>query len=147
MSLQIKDGISPGLKSAAAKIADKKPLHEAMGLTIVSRTKRAFTDESLRPAPWAARNPPTGTWSLLRKSGALWQSIRITEVTNDHVTVGSDRKYAAVHQFGSSKKSGRGSGIPARPFFPFTKEKKLTPEATTAVERVLKAKISAILKP
>ena len=35
---------------------------------------------------------------------------------NKRVEFGSARVYAAHHQFGSNKSSGRGSGVPARPF-------------------------------
>jgi hypothetical protein len=57
-------------------------------------------------------------------TGAMWQSIRISELTGDHVTVASDRPCAAAQQLGSAKKN-----IPARPFFPFTKDGKITDTA------------------
>jgi phage gpG-like protein len=74
------------------------------------------------------------TWSLLRKSGALVQSIRITQVGTNSVTVGSDRPYAAVHQFGSKKPKGRGGGIPARPFFPVDRQGNFTALAARKIE-------------
>jgi phage gpG-like protein len=167
MSLQIRDTLSPGIERRVRALADTKPILEAMGLELVSITKRAFSDPSLRPSPWPARkntrlvtDPKTGrqrtlnqktdkqTWALLRKSGALMHSIRITQITNNSVTVGSDRPYAAVHQFGSAKKKGRGGGIPARPFFPYTKSgnsAEMTPLARQKIEAVTIAKLRQLL--
>jgi phage gpG-like protein len=82
---------------------------------------------------------------MLRKSGTLWKSIRITEKNNSTVTVGSDRAYAAVHQLGSKKKTGRGSGIPARPFFPVL-DGKLTAIARKKIDDVARAKVAHLLK-
>ncbi len=124
----------------AEKVKDRKPLLEAMGLEMVSITKRAFTDESLRAAAWPPRKSG-GDHSLLRKSGALWQSIRISGITNNEVTVSSDRIYAAIQQLGSRKEKGRGSGIPPRPFFPFDKSGNMTPKARALIESVLKVAI------
>lgn len=144
MSLQIRDTISPGLSRLVKNISDRKPILEAMGMELVSITKRAFSTPDLRPASWPPKKD--GTAATLRKSGALWQSIRITDLTNTHVTVGSDRAYAAIHQLGSRKKIGRGSGIPARPFFPFTPGGKMTELARKRVESIGRAKLNSILK-
>jgi phage gpG-like protein len=117
MSLQIRDNISPALARMMARCKDRRPILEAMGQQLVTITKKAFNDASLRAATWPAKRD--GSAATLKKTGMLWQSIRITEITNTSVTVGSDRPYAAVHQLGSSRATGRGGGIPARPFFPF----------------------------
>src|SRR4051794_28845950 len=135
MSFSVHDGITPELARKARRIADKKPILEAMGLQLVSITKRSFSDASLRPKAWPPRKSG-GTHSLLRKSGSLWQSIRITQTTGESVTVGSDRVYAAIQQFGSRKQKGRGSGIPARPFFPFASPD--APMSENAQEKIRK---------
>ncbi len=145
MSLQIRDGISPELARKAAALRDRKPILEAMGLQLVSITKRAFSDPGLRPAPWAARKKPA-SHSLLRLSGAMWQSIRISDLNNCQVTVGSDRIYAALQQLGSGKGSGRGSGVPARPFFPFTKSGVMTATAEDKIRKVALAKLANLLR-
>lgn len=130
-NISVRDGISPALAMLIRKVRDKKPILEAMGAQLVSLTVLAFTDESLRPAPWLPRKARKGDdgHSLLRKSGAMWHSIRISELTNDHVTVASDRPYASYQQFGTKH-------IPARPFFPFKKNGRLT---QTAQEKILHA--------
>ena len=52
-------------------------------------------------------------------------------------TVGSDRKYAAVHQLGSKKKN-----IPARPYFPF-QGKRLTAAGDKALTRAIRSYLKA----
>lgn len=164
MSLQIVNSLTPGLRQRMKAISDRRPVLEAMGLQLVSITKRAFGDASLRPAAWTPRkgtrletNAKTGKQktvsvktgrqvsSLLRRSGRLYQSITLTAVGNDSATVGSDAPYAAVHQLGSKKHKGRGSGIPARPFFPFDVSGKPTPLAQKRVTAVAISKLRAIL--
>ncbi len=162
----VRDGITPELARMARAISDKKPILEAMGTELVSITSRAFSDPSLRAKPWPPRKGTEfGVFTtaggqkrqtvtrngvrehnLLRKSGALWHSIRITQTTGDSVTVGSDRVYAAIQQFGSAKKSGRGSGIPARPFFPFaSSESPMTAAAQEKIRKVALDKIKVII--
>lgn len=136
MSLQITDRLSPGLVRLAARCRDVRPALEAMGLEAVSLTKRAFTDSTLRPKAWAPKRD--GTPATLRKSGALWQSIRVTSVTGYSVTWASDRRYAAIHQLG-------GKRMPARPYFPIL-DGKLTEAARVKIEAVGRAKILILLK-
>lgn len=162
MSLQIRDKLSPSLAKKAAAIKDRKPILEAMGLQLVSITKRSFSDAALRASAWPARTSG-GSHSLLRKSGALWQSIRITETTNDHVTVGTDRIYGAVQQLGAvivpkaapalkfqlpggKWVSAKKVTIPARPFFPFNKDGQMTAIALDKIRKVALAKIASLVK-
>ena len=44
----------------------------------------------------------SGEPSRLNERGALYQSIRITQLGANSVTAGSDRKYAAIHQLGGT---------------------------------------------
>lgn len=143
MSLAIRDQLTPQLLKCAKGIADRKPILEAMALQLVSLTKRAFSDAALRAAPWKPRKDKK-PHNLLRKSGALWQSIRVGEVTNDHSTVATDRVYGAHQQFGS--KAGSKHNLPPRPYFPFaTPSSEMTQTAQEKVQRVAVAKIKAIL--
>lgn len=50
--------------------------------------------------------------------------------------------YSAIQQFGSKKSSGRGSGIPARPFFPIDLNGNLAPD----VERDIKEGLNLMLE-
>ncbi len=54
MSVQIRlvhDHITPHLEKIAEGIQDRRPILQAMGAEVVSLTKRAFNNPSLRPAP------------------------------------------------------------------------------------------------
>lgn len=52
---------------------------------------------------------------ILTESGDLRESVR-HQATRDSVTIGSDLKYAAIHQFGGPAGRGRKVIIPARPY-------------------------------
>lgn len=167
MSFSVTDHISPELARKARAITDRKPILEAMGLQLVSITQRAFSDAALRAKPWPPRkgthfemrtdkqgrtrkvvvdSSGVKEHNLLRKSSGLWKSIRITQVNGDSVTVGSDRVYAAIQQFGSAKRKGRGSGIPARPFLPFaSSDGPMTQTAQAKIRKVALAKIRSMI--
>lgn len=168
MAVQLRDNLTPALRKLAAGITNKRPILEAMGLQLESLTKRAFNEPNLRPAPWAnkltmdaegrfSRTEP----SRLRKNQLLVRSIRITALTNTSVTVGTDRIYAAVHQFGAviRPKSARAlafklSGqlvlaqkvtIPARPFFPWIGGS-MVQAAQDKIRKIAEAKIRSLTK-
>ena len=167
MSLQIRNSLSPALVKLATDIQDRRPVLEAIGAELVSMTVRAFRDESLRALPWPLKKD--GSRATLYQSGALKHSIRITALTNDFVTVGSDRRYAAIQQLGGVTKPHEilakykaalawpgaahpvksvqhpGSKIPPRPFFPVRPDGSLTPEARRKIESVARTKIRILL--
>jgi len=145
MSFQVRDKLTPELRRLSRAVADPRPALAAGGEMLVSLTKRAFADASLRPAPWKPRKSG-GTHPLLRKSGNLWQSIAVTGVTKTTVRVGSNAVYAAVQQLGSRKATGRGGGIPARPFFPFLPSGAPTPLAAQRVREVIRDKLANLLR-
>lgn len=62
----------------------------------------------------------------------LRKSIRVVELTNSRVVIGSDRPYAATHQLGRDH-------IPARPFLPFYKSGQMTSLGRQTAERALVA--------
>lgn len=144
MSLRFRDQISPELARQARVVRDRKPILEAMGLEFTSLTKRAFTDPSLRPMPWADKKD--GTAATLRKSGSLWHSIRIAGLTGSSVTIATDRIYAAIHQLGGVIKRGAGRiTMPMRPFMPVL-DGKVTMKAMEKIVAVGKAKLASLLK-
>jgi len=127
------------------KMADPQPVLEEIGEAMVSSTKQRFID-SRDPAgrKWkrlaydtvlgrlggrrkaftkrgrlraAARRKLTtgGGIKPLINSGDLLSSID-RQVRGNEVIVGSDMKYAAIHQFGGKAGRGRKVTIPARPF-------------------------------
>ncbi len=142
-NLSISNKLTPALARIGAGVKNKKPILEAIGLQLVSITKRAFTDSSLRPTPWAPK--VDGTPATLRRSGALWHSVRVSEVTNALVKIASDRIYSAIHQLGGKAGRGHKVTIPPRPYMPIL-DKKLTPLAKAKVMAIVKDKVKA-LKP
>ena len=164
MSFQVrifKDEVSPALSKLDASLKRLAPILEAVGLQVVSFTQRTFRDESLSAAAWPAKRD--GSPSNLIQSGTLRRSIRITNIGASSVTVGTDRIYGAIHQFGGTIKPKDGkrhlvfsSGgvkyfvkqvtIPARPFFPVTQSGELTSAAQTKVAGVLEKAIRIHLR-
>lgn len=137
------DTITPRLARIARNLGDRKPVLEAMGIAVQSHTVEAFSQLVPRPAPWPPKRD--GSPSNLTETTALRQSIRVVRVTSRKVVVGTDRVYAAVHQFGSSKTSGRGSGIPPRPFFPWV-DGRMTPDARRRVKEAAEARIRSLMR-
>ena len=104
---------------AALARAQRKAL-SSIGAHVASEATRAFRDPALRPSPWAPRKDNKAKHPLLIKSGSLRQSISWRISAPDTVQIGSDKKYASYHQFGTKR-------MPARPFFPIDKSGRLTP--------------------
>ena len=101
-----------GLRRRLAAFGDKEALHTAMADVTVQLAKRSFNTSSLRPAPWAPKKD--GTPATLRKNQLLARSPRRVSATPKAAIVGSDRKYAAIHQLG-----GETRPMPARPYWGF----------------------------
>jgi len=155
-----RDTLSPALLKAAKAVANRRPILEAMGLAVAGMSARAFNDASLRPSPWAPKSG--GGMATLKRSGTLWRSVRISGITNSSVTIGSDRKYAAIHQFGGTilpKSGGRlvfniggvtifakRVQIPARPFMPFTRTD-FTEKAKRAIASAAERKLRSLTSP
>lgn len=131
-----RDTVSPALRAAIGRASDKARLHRVMGMAVVSVTKRAFLVPSLRPAAWKAKKD--GTPSRLRKSGTLAKSPRVVSATKAGALVGSDRKYAAIHQLGGRAGIGGSAKMPARPYFPFYRGGGITKQAQRTVESALR---------
>jgi phage gpG-like protein len=159
---RISDTMTPDLHRRFRLVKDKRPIHAAMGMAVISLAKRAFNDPSLRPTPWKAKKD--GTASRLRDTGTLAKSPRIALASQTGVTVGSDRLYAAIHQLGGKtppriirpvkgkalkipgigfrkKVNHPGSDIPARPYFPFDATGRPTAKALEAIGRVVRLKL------
>ena len=150
MSLAIRvtrDDITPDLRHKLSVAKNPAKILRAIGTQLVSLTKRAFRDTALRQSSWAPKSD--GGASNLIQTGMLVSSIRVTSLSASSVTIGSDRKYAAIHQLGGViRPKGGGSLVftiggrtihakkvtmPARPFFPFTPSGELAPVAVPKV--------------
>lgn len=153
MALTVRDFLSPGLRRIARRVGDPKPILEAAGLQLVSIAQRSFNDPSQRAAAWAPLQAKTlaakiaagKSTAILKRDVVLARSWRVVALTSRDVTVGSDRPYAGVHQFGSPRK-----GIPARPMLPFVggpESAQLAPWAREKLTRIAQAKLDSLLRP
>ncbi len=157
---RFQNGSTPDLRKRVAKVsgAGLTKLLEAIGVTLVSMSKRSFaTDASLRPLPW--KNKKDGSPSTLTKSTDLRKSINFT-TAGRQLTIASPKPYAAIHQLGGQTrphvirarrkkalnwggnkfaKSVRhpGSKIPSRPFLPFYRGGDLTVKGARNVTAVI----------
>jgi phage gpG-like protein len=163
-SIKVKrDDITPDIRKKLKGMKDLGPILRAMGTQIVSLTKRAFRDPSLRAAPWKNKKKwdpieerlVEGGPSNLIAKGMLMSSIRITSLSKSNVTIGTDRKYGAIHQLGGVIRPKKAKALvftiggvtiragkvtmPARPYFPFLPNGSLAPVAVGPVGETLAA--------
>jgi phage gpG-like protein len=147
----VKDQVSAVLDQLGTK-RPSKAVSEAMGLAVVGITIRAFNEPALRAAPWPELKESTvkekskrgGANAILKRSTLLYRSWRVIEATAAHARVGSDRPYAAFHQWGT------GRGLPARPMLPLVGspgDATFTPLAIRRMTAVGKAALDGLLLP
>lgn len=149
MELIIRDQVSAILEELGARRANRH-IAEAMGLAVVGLAVRSFNDPSARAAPWAPLKAATlakkiedgKSTAILKRNTLLFRSWRVVEATGDFVRVGSDRFYAAFHQWGTRR------GLPPRPMLPLLgtpEAPELTPLAASRMVSVAKAALAGCL--
>jgi len=83
----------------------------AMQRALLDLVDEGFEQEqSPAGSRWARRKPPTGSWPLLNKTGAMRGSI-YASVLGAQIILHAGADYAGYHQSGTSR-------MPARPIFP-----------------------------
>lgn len=106
------------LRDLQRKADNMLPAMDAIGAEITENVRLGFT---VSEDPWGARWAPLKRrqGQPLRDTGKLMNSIN-HRAQADSVVIGPADKAekALLHQFGSRKASGRGSGVPARPYMP-----------------------------
>lgn len=99
------------LRRLVAAASDLSPAWDRIGLELVASTQQRFaTGTDPQGRPWAALAPATvkqklksGKTKTLIHTGHLMGSIHFRRASGgDGVDIGSDRSYAAIHQFGGS---------------------------------------------
>jgi phage gpG-like protein len=152
-----RDDFAPFAARMESSLSNLSHVLESVGLQVISLTKRAFTDASLRAAPWAPKRD--GSPATLIQSGDLRQSIRITKIGATSVAVGSEWIYAAMQQLGgtivpkntralvfqsgTTKVFAKKVTIPARPYFPITPEGDFTPTAREKIAQIIERSLEA----
>lgn len=109
-----RDTVTPDLRARISGVsgARKAAMLRAVADVLANTAKGAFNNTALRPSPWPAK--ADGSPATLRLNQLLARSPRTVSASPRNAILGSDRHYAAVHQFGSRRK-----GIPARRYMPF----------------------------
>lgn len=92
--------------------------------------KKAYKKDGKLTA--AAQRRMEGGFRILQHTGDLASNIS-TDYDSTQAVVGSNKEYAAIHQFGGHAGRGRKVEIPARPYLPITADGKLQPEANQEV--------------
>ena len=130
LSLKLtKDTISRDIVRKLKAAADPKPALKAAGSVVRELAVRAFDEPGVRPAPWQALAASTlagkakagKSDAILKRDGVLWRSIRITDLSDAGVTIGTGSFYAKFHQMGAkidrparSITRNRGGGVSRR---------------------------------
>lgn len=135
------------------RAADLRPALRSIAAELLSQTEAAFSAQG-RPRWKPSERARKDGGTTLQDSGQLAASIT-TEVGAHYATIGSNKPYAAIHQFGGKTRphtirptkgkvlafGGRfarqvnhpGSDIPARPYLPIGNDGKLTPDAEQSI--------------
>lgn len=126
-------GMQKMLRELSERMEDLTPVMRRIGELLVSSVQENFNREgrysepgSWRGGPkrWQELAPSTirqrerqGYWpgQILTRTGRLKSSINY-HAGKDHVVVGTNLIYAAIHQFGGKAGRGHRANIPARPF-------------------------------
>jgi phage virion morphogenesis protein len=145
------------IEATLGAIRDQTPMWEDIGFEVLNSVKANFDAEG-RPQRWqplarstllrkvgGVRKASTkrGHWTakakrtlhgnkILTDSGDLQENISY-EADSAGVTVGTNKDYGAIHQFGG--RAGRGSVIPARPYLLLQEED--YPKIAAIIERAL----------
>ncbi len=110
-------GFDKALGKAAHKLGDTQALMESVGDALVSGTLKRFDDEEEptgKKWPKSKRAAKEGGQTLTDKA-LLRRSIDYA-ATPDKVMVGSNLKYARIHQLGGKTGKGHKVTMPARPY-------------------------------
>ncbi len=110
-------GFDKALTKAAHKVTDTQPLMESVGEALVSGTLQRFQDEE---DPWGqkwrkSKRAEKKGGRTLTDTARLRRSIDYA-ATPDKVMVGSNVKYARIHQLGGKTGKGHAVDMPARPY-------------------------------
>lgn len=116
------------LQRLQQRVGDLRPVYRDIGEQIQNQTKQRFRDQ-VDPdgIPWADYAPLDDEYQarkeknadkILVLNGYLANGIHY-QATEEQVEIGSDKKYAATHQYGREA-----DGIPARPFLGLSDEDK-----------------------
>jgi len=134
------DGADTALARLAGRLIDRQPAMDEIGAELQASTHQRFREQrgpdgerwqALAPATLLGRagkkaRTKSGGFTkrartrmdnakILRDTGELFQSISF-QASPSRVAVGTNKRYAAIHQFGGKAGRDGTTRIPARPF-------------------------------
>lgn len=159
MSLVLVDDhqLRQALKNLQAAGQDMEPamrkIAQAMALIVEDNFEAegqpkwdALSDVTIALRTRAAKGKTEGGFRILQDSGDLAASYT-TDHGSSYAVVGSNKKYAAIQNFGGMAGRGKKVEIPARPQLPITADGKLQPEASEEVlDTVMRHLGTAVLR-
>lgn len=119
--VSISDGASAAVRALAERIRDLDPALDEIGASQVTEVQDRFEHardpkgkpwQPLSPITIAQRKAPSP--KILRLTGNLYDSVTHQVLSKRGVRIGTNRRYARLHQLGGE--TSRGVKIPARPF-------------------------------
>lgn len=115
--------------------------------------REGFVDDTLQPWPPREKDKDEGR-AILFKTGQLRKSIRVVRKSSQEVVIGSDIKYAKVHNEGGiiqvkahMRKSKTGKELPIRAYMYKAQQRKFMGESkqlTRQIEQYFDSRIEAI---
>lgn len=139
------DEINKSLDSLAKKTNDTGPLLRELANHLKNTIEESFEKETSPDghewSPIKFRKDDASPDRILYDSGNMQKRL-YSRVDKESLTVGLNAtskgyEYPLVHQFGSQKKSGRGSGIVARPFMPIRLDGSLYKETEKELDEII----------
>jgi len=139
------DGIKKSLGELSKKTTDVKQLLSELANHLKNAVEESFEKETspdgIKWSPIKFRKSDATPGRILYDSGNMQKRL-YSRVDNESLTVGLNAtsngyEYPLVHQFGSQKKSGRGSGIVARPFMPIKSNGSLYEKSEKELEEII----------
>lgn len=106
--------VQKALQSLARKVKDMTPLMRKIAGIMHDAVEENFAQEG-RPKWKPSKRAMKQGGKTLQDTGQLAASIS-QKATSNSALVGTNKKYAAIHQFGGKAGRGRKVTIPARPF-------------------------------
>jgi phage virion morphogenesis protein len=120
-----------------------------------SETERQFRAEAGPAGPWPdlaestkAQRARQGKWPglmLQLTASGLAPSVQ-SGYDSDSAWIGSNKPYAAIHQFGGQAGRGKNVTIPARPYLPITADGELPTDVADDILDILQRHLDSALK-
>jgi phage gpG-like protein len=140
--LNLRDLISPSLRSALDKMKDKGPLLKLAADACIGIAEQSFNNPGMRLSTWPELAPATiarkGHSKPLKDQGLLMRSLMANAPTGNQIEIGSDRVQANAQNFGYRQ-------IPARPFIPIDSKGNALPAAERAMKEVMEKKLEQMM--